>query len=135
MSWARRIPRRIRLATEILVTYRRAKRAMRRTDIRAAIATVRAGGRARPRPGPVATQEAVRLGRAVTRTLTALPLDDRCLAQSLVLTGLLARRQTPNTLVIGARPGADFGAHAWIEVDGVPVLATDDEEFPRLVEL
>jgi hypothetical protein len=83
----------------------------------------------------VSAAEAVRLGWAVTRTLSTLPLDDRCLAQSLVLTGLLARRQTPNALVIGAHPGAEFGAHAWIEVDGVPVLATDDAKFPRLVEL
>lgn len=131
VSW----PRRLRLGTEILVVYARAKRSMKRTDIRSAIAAVREGGRTRRRPGPVPTAEAVRLGWAVTKTLSTLPLDDRCLAQSLVLTGLLARRQTPNTLVIGARPGADFGAHAWIEVDGVPVLATDDATYPRLVEL
>jgi hypothetical protein len=131
MSWARRI----RLGTEILVVYRRSKRAMKRSDIRTAIAAIRDEAGARRRPGPVSSAEAVRLGWAVTRTLSTLPLDDRCLAQSLVLTGLLARRQTPNVLVIGARPGADFGAHAWIEVDGVPVLATDDAKYPRLVEL
>ena len=129
---------RIRLATEILATYVRAKRAVRTTDIRKAIARIRDGAEARGRRGdgaPLSPEAAVQLGRAVTRTLTTLPLDDRCLAQSLVLTGLLARRRTPNTVVIGARPGADFGAHAWVEVGGVAVLVTDDAEYPRLVEL
>lgn len=130
--------RRLRLAAEILATYARSKRAMRATkDIREAIARIRREserGRS-PAPRPLDVAESFRLGSAVTRTLRTLPLDDRCLAQSLVLTGLLARRRTPSTLVIGARAGADFGAHAWVEVEGVPVLATDDARYPRLVEL
>lgn len=136
------LTRRLRLAAEILTTYARSKRAMRGTkDVREAIARIRReserGGVPSDRSAaqPLDVAAAVGLGRAVTRALTTLPLDDRCLAQSLVLTGLLARRRTPCTLVIGARPGADFGAHAWVEVEGVPVLATDAAQYPRLVEL
>ena len=140
-TYLRTVPplRRARLAAEILVTYRRAKRAAKRhRDIREAIAEVRdASARQAPVSAtPLTVQEAAWLGVAVRRMLRTLPaLDDRCLAQSMVLTGVLARRRTPNTLVIGARPGAEFGAHAWIEVDGVAVLATDDAAYPRLVEL
>jgi hypothetical protein len=54
--------------------------------------------------------------------------------QAMVLTSLLARRGIDNSLVIGVRPGDHFGAHAWVEVDGKPVLPRGDE-FPRLVEL
>jgi transglutaminase-like putative cysteine protease len=79
--------------------------------------------------------DAARLGHAVTRTLTALPFDDRCLSQALVLVAMLARRGTPSTLVIGARAGAEFGAHAWVEVDGLPVLLADEADYPRLAEL
>ena len=80
----------------------------------------------------------VRLGRAVTRTLRLVPADSRCLMRSLVLTGLLARRGIDSSLVIGVRPEGEFGAHAWVEHDGRPLLpsgATPDGEatFERLV--
>jgi hypothetical protein len=52
-----------------------------------------------------------------------------------VLTEMLARRGVYAKVVIGVRPEPSFGAHAWVEVDGHPLLATDESEYHRLVEL
>lgn len=76
-----------------------------------------------------------RLAWAVERLLGSLPADSRCLVQSLVLLGLLSHRAVPAVVVIGVRPGSDFAAHAWVELDGCPVLATGGTDFARLVEL
>jgi hypothetical protein len=76
-----------------------------------------------------------RLGRAVTRVLGPLPADSRCLMTSLVLCRLLARRGAAASLVIGVRGGSSFGAHAWVELDGHPLLPPNEGEFERLVTL
>ena len=75
------------------------------------------------------------LGRAVMRVLGLLPTDSRCLMRSLVLTGMLARRGVYAKVVIGVRADPSFAAHAWVEVDGRPVLPTDESTFQRLVEI
>jgi transglutaminase superfamily protein len=80
-----------------------------------------------------ARRVAVRLGRIVDRTLRALPTDDRCLIRSLVVLRLLHRRGIPGRLVVGVRDDAGFGAHAWVEHEGRPVLPAAG--FNRLVEL
>ena len=90
----------------------------------------------RPAPRPEPTYPVgVSLARAVTRTLPLLPADSRCLMRSLVLISLLNRREIGSSLVIGVRPGQRFGAHAWVEVDGRPLLPRGESEFERLVEL
>ncbi len=123
-----------RLATEILAAYVLARRELRRASIGAAVERLRASATARvSAEGTLA--EARHLGRAVARTLALVPGDTRCLVRSLVLTQLLSRRGIPSTLVIGARTGPDFLAHAWIEHDGEPVLSPGDGSFGRLVEL
>ena len=71
----------------------------------------------------------------MARTLRWMPGDTRCLARSLVLTRLLARRGIPAKLVIGARAEPDFLAHAWVECEGEAVLSPGDGSFSRLVEL
>jgi hypothetical protein len=127
--------RRLGLAAEIVLAYGRARRSLRREPIERVVAGLRAGG---PEPGRAAAEalpEAMRLARAVVRTMVFLPGDTRCLRRSLVLTRLLARRGIPSRLVIGARTRPQFLAHAWVELDGVPILATDDDAFGRLVEL
>ena len=83
----------------------------------------------------MALDEARRLAWVVSRTLRLMPGDTRCLARSLVLTRLLARRGIPAKLVIGARAAPNFLAHAWVEYDGQPVLSPGDGSFARLVEL
>ena len=51
-----------------------------------------------------------------------LPRPPRCLAQSLVLRRLLARRGLHSELIIGVRREDDaFDAHAWVEYDGQPL--------------
>ena len=61
--------------------------------------------------------------------------DSRCLMQSVVLVAMLARRGAEASLVIGVRPGVDFGAHAWVELAGRALLPTFGDDFARLVEL
>jgi Transglutaminase-like superfamily len=123
------------LAAEIVASYLQARRELRRAPIAAAIAALRSESLP-PQPASVADAlgEARRLGWAVARTLRPMPGDTRCLARSLVLTRLLARRGIPAKLVIGARVAPDFLAHAWVEYDGQPVLGPGDGSFGRLVE-
>jgi hypothetical protein len=84
---------------------------------------------------PQSYGEALRMASVVDRVCRPLPIDSRCLIQSLVLTSLLARRGVGTSLVIGVRGGEDFGAHAWVELAGRPLLPAGDGEFERLVEL
>ena len=127
---------RVRLALEVVAAYPHVRRALRRQDVRDTIAALRGSVPAqREPPSPRSLAEGLRLGRAVARTLRLLPADSRCLTQSLVLTRLLARRSIGGVLVIAVRPGAGFGAHAWVELGGAPLLPTGSDEFERLVEL
>lgn len=127
---------RARLATEIVLACMQARRELRRAPIGSAVARLRSESPPARGAGEADTlAEARRLGRAVARTLSLIPGDTRCLARSLVLTRLLARRGIPAKLVIGARTAPDFLAHAWVEYDGQPVLSPGDGSFGRLVEL
>lgn len=79
---------------------------------------------------------AIRLGQAVVRTLMLLPTDSRCLIRSLVLLRLLSRRGIGSTLVIGVRHGDQpFAAHAWVEYQQIPLLASGGGHFARLLEI
>jgi hypothetical protein len=126
---------RARLVGEIVAAYMQARRELRRAPIDAVVAALRSEA---PPPTPqtaAALEEARSLGWIVARTLKLIPGDTRCLARSLVLTRLLARRGIPSKLVIGAQPAPDFRAHAWVECDGHAVLSPGDEALGRLVEL
>jgi hypothetical protein len=126
---------RARLAVEILTAYAQARRALRRAPIESAVASLRSLAPATAPASASSLHDARRLGRAVTRMLSHVPGDTRCLARSLVLTRLLARRGVPAKLVIGARTEPEFLAHAWVEHDGEPVLDPGDGSFARLTEL
>jgi hypothetical protein len=132
---------RARLVLEIVGAYMRARWALRRAPIASVVKALRAeapAAESEPAAGGTSAStlaEARRLGRAVSRTLALLPGDTRCLARSLVLTRLLARRGIPAKLVIGARAAPDFLAHAWVEHAGQPVISAGDGSFGRLVEL
>jgi hypothetical protein len=127
---------RAQLAAEIVAAYLRARRELRRAPIELAVARLRAGGGERQEP-PAGEEvaEARRVGRAVVRTMRFLPGDTRCLRRSLVTLRLLARRGIGGQLVIGARSGPDFLAHAWVECRGEPILSPLDGSFGRLVEI
>lgn len=126
---------RARLAVEIVVAYLRAQRALRRAPIASVVERLRSGGPPVSARNGYAFAEALRLGRAVVRTLKLVPGDTRCLRRSLVLIQLLAKRGIPARLVIAARADPDFLAHAWVEYDGEPVLSPAGDSFGRLVEL
>jgi hypothetical protein len=126
---------RVRLATEIVIAYLRAQRELRRAPITVVVERLRSTASVAPAGGAGALEEALRLGRAVSRTLVLLPGDTRCLRRSLVLLRLLTRRGISARLVIAARTDPDFLAHAWVEHDGVPVLVPASDSFGRLVEL
>lgn len=127
---------RLRLAREIIAGYAQARRALRRAPIADVVDELRRSQACTVESTVVnPLWEAHRLGLAVNRMLSHLPGDTRCLARSLVLTRLLARRGIEAKLVIGARSGPDFLAHAWVEHAGEPVLDPGDGSFGRLVEL
>jgi hypothetical protein len=126
---------RARLAAEIVVAYLRAQRALRQAPIASVVERLRSGGPPVSVGDGYAFAEALRLGRAVVRTLRLVPGDTRCLRRSLVLIQLLAKRGIPARLVIAARTDPDFLAHAWVEYDGEPVLSPAGDSFGRLVEL
>jgi transglutaminase superfamily protein len=135
----RRSPReRAGLAFEIVAAYLQARRELRRAPIASVIETLRAESpppETAPTRAAAQLEEARRLGWVVARTLKLMPGDTRCLARSLVLTRLLARRGISAKLVIGAQAAPNFLAHAWVECDGQPVLSPGDGSLGRLVEL
>lgn len=122
------------LLTEILIEYVPSWRILRNRNVVEMVRAARDVPAAQPR-GPASQEHklALRLGRAVVRTLGLLPTDSRCLIRSLVLTRILTRRSIPHTLVIGVRNDPEFAAHAWVEHEGRPVLPSG--EYTRLTEL
>lgn len=127
---------RVAMVVEILATYFKARRVLKRTELPAAVATLRRTARVAP---PRALEEEVatglRLGRAVTRSLSALPTDSRCLTSSLVLLRVLERRGIHPRFVLAVRGEPEFAAHAWIEHGGRALLAPGLPPFKRLLEL
>ncbi|MGI8801073.1 MAG: lasso peptide biosynthesis B2 protein [Solirubrobacteraceae bacterium] len=128
---------RVGLAGEIVVTYLRITRKVRRTTVSAVLRDVRDASLERAAPACAAEADAARLARGTVRVLRRLPGDTRCLSRSLVLSALLARRGVASRVVIAVRgAGADdFGAHAWVEIDGQVLLAPGAPGDARLVEL
>ena len=125
------------LAAEILVTYARIRWHIRDENAEKAVPRIRGSALEPSRfPGtPDQTYLAgVRLGGIVVRTLSPLPYDSRCLFRSLTLSALLHRRGIPSKLVIAVRP-KPFAAHAWVELEGRPLLRPASAGFERVVEL
>ncbi len=119
------------LVAEILRMYVAARLQMRRSDVREMVARLRAEPHGQAR----APKRARRLGKAVARTLSFLPMDNRCLVRSLVLDAMLSRRGLHSVLIVAARSEPDFAAHAWVEHDGIPLLAPGSPRYQRLIEL
>jgi len=128
-------PGNARLAGEVLLTYARARRALaRRRPLPDVLAELRAVEAPTPAAQP-AIAVGLRLGRVVQRTLSPVPGGARCLATSLVLVRMLARRGIESSLVIAARTEPRFLAHAWVERDGVALLPPADPVARRLAQL
>jgi hypothetical protein len=130
------LSQKLRLALEILRSYVRMRLRLTHKDLPSILRDVR-----QQLPSPVVEHSldevltAIRLGRAAARALAPLPFDSRCLVRSLVLSDLLARRGVASRMIIGVKTGAEFEAHAWIEVSGAQVVAGEAAEYDRLVEL
>jgi len=125
-------PAKLRLRAEIAWSTMRVRRLLRRNDLSATLDRCRAAT-AQSAPAP-SRDEVVNVARAVRRTLGALPGDSRGLIASLVLIAVLARRGVDASLVVG-RPRNGFGAHAWVEVGGLPALPAATDKFAQLVAL
>jgi hypothetical protein len=134
-----RFPRRqkLSLAFEILMSYARLRHRLGRQKLPDVLEDIRLTLPAAPAGHAEldAQLTGVRLGRAVGRTLGAIPADARCLVRSLVLVDMLARRGIEASFVLGVRAGPDFEAHAWVEKGGVALLPPYEGEYERLVEL
>lgn len=113
---------RVRLVLEVLVTYVPLLRLLRTNDLKAMIAGARRATHPIVLPPELHHETAVRLGAVVQGVLRLFPTDTRCLIRSLVLTRLLVNRSIDSTVHIGVTGSKDFGAHAWVEHDGVAVL-------------
>lgn len=132
----------LRLGVEVLATYCQVRWWMRGQTLEDLVTKLRDGQGGGPSHAPdtltddAAAQRlgALRLGRAVSRTVRLLPTDSRCLVRSLVLTRLLGRRGVPSSLVIGVMSEPQFAAHAWVEHAGTPVLPSGTG-YERLVEV
>ncbi len=122
----------IALGVEIVMTYGRVRWLLWRRDLPSVVGTLR-GSEALTTD--LRRQAAgARLGHGVERTLRFVPFDARCLVRSLVLLGLLARRGTASTLVLGVEVEPAFSAHAWVESGGRALLPPLDEGS-KLTEL
>lgn len=125
--------RKLALIAEVATTFARVRWLMsRQSDIRRCAAEVREGI---GEPDDVRDEHVFfgrRLGHVVVRVVRFLPGDTRCLARSLVLLRMLARRGVGATLVIGVRPSPDFGAHAWVELGGLPLTEPIEPGGQRL---
>lgn len=64
---------------------------------------------------------ALDLGRLTKIAGRYVPANGTCLRQSLLVWWLLRRRGLPADLRIGVSKGEVFAAHAWVELDGLPV--------------
>ena len=135
---------RLALVVEVLGTYCAVRWTVRGNDLPQVLGRLRresssVGFPAEDRAGVADAEDGLvpgsRLGYIVSRVLSVLPTDSRCLMRSLVLTRLLARRGLPSSLVIGVSASPEFAAHAWVEHRGKPLLPAHQPTFARLVEL
>ena len=73
-----------------------------------------------------------RLGRAVAKVARYLPINARCLQQAMATQWILKRRGVHSILVLGVRRNInanhDFQYHAWLTVDGRPVIGGEEAE-------
>lgn len=132
-------PERLRLILEVCALRLTVARILRgEPDPRAAVGALRRRV-ARPERDQAAAPPdrlIARLAWGSRTVLERLPGDHRCLAQSLVLTGLLTRRGIGSRVVIGVRkvaPTEPMTAHAWVTVDGRAVSPAGDHA--ELVDL
>jgi len=112
------LPRRISARLAVAAARLLATRSPRR--IKAALGWLRPGAR------PASYAEAKAARDAVMNVSLACAGREGCLPRSLATVLLCRLRGRWATWCVGVRRIPPFGAHAWVEVDGVPV----DEDYP-----
>jgi hypothetical protein len=125
------------LVLEVLIAYGHVRRCMTTLTLPETVSRLRSAPRSRralPLPDPRA--QGRHLGHVVTRTLAVVPARTACLTRSLVMLRMLAARGINAELVIAAAPSESkpLDAHAWVELDGRPLLAPEPA-FGRLLTL
>lgn len=124
------------LLVEVLTSYLLTQWWLRRRGLPAAVALARGDRREHADAAELAAHAyALRLGGVVRRVLAPFPTDTRCLARSLVLLRLLARRGMRTSLVLGVASDPEFSAHAWVEHDSCPLLPAGGGRFQQLTQL
>jgi Transglutaminase-like superfamily len=78
--------------------------------------------------GAAPLEEAERVGGAVARAAELLPWHPTCLRQALAARRMLRRRGIASSLHLGVRSGAEWAAHAWVTVEGTPVVGRPGHE-------
>jgi hypothetical protein len=74
-------------------------------------------------PVPAADlRQAERIGAMVERVAVRLPWHPTCLRQALAAQRMLRRRRIPSHLHLGVTSPSEGAAHAWVTVDGQPVV-------------
>jgi hypothetical protein len=71
---------------------------------------------------PGQLREARLTGLAVTRAAARLPWHPTCLRQALAVQRMLRRRGIPGQLRLGVTSPTNPSAHAWVTVEGEPVV-------------
>jgi hypothetical protein len=74
------------------------------------------------RVGPAELREAKLVGHATARVAARLPWGPTCLPQALAVQRTLRDRGIPAQLHLGVTNASDAFAHAWVTVDGQPVI-------------
>lgn len=129
------VPEKAQLTGEIIVAYIRVRHRLRRLEFPKAVASIR-GETATAQTGHHETMLlGVRLGIVIERVFRIIPGDTRCLTRSLVLLGMLSRRGIAASVVLGVRTTPEFGAHAWVEHAGQPLLPPIESSGRQLLVL
>jgi hypothetical protein len=128
-------PEKARLAGEIIASYILVRRRLRKLEFPQAVASIRGVTTVPETSSSEAALLGVRLGFIIERVFRIIPGDTRCLTRSLVLLRMLSRRGIAASVVLGVRTSPEFGAHAWVEHAGQPLLPPIESSGQQLLVL
>lgn len=123
------------LASEIIASCILVRRRLRKLEFPQAVTSIRGGATPWETNSSEAELLGVRLGIVIERVFQIIPGDTRCLTRSLVLLRMLSRRGIEASVVLGVRPSPEFGAHAWVEHAGQPLLPPIENSGQKLLVL
>ncbi|MBE2317983.1 lasso peptide biosynthesis B2 protein [Solirubrobacter sp. CPCC 204708] len=123
------------LAGEIVGVYARARWLLRSHDAPSTLQRLRSPSRGRRATGQPPAGLGRHLAWATVKVLAVLPVDDRCLLQSLVLARLMAVRGLAHEVVFSVASGAGFEAHCWVETGGAALLEPGGDAHIEILRL